>query len=125
MTEKTISSSRLTDVLQPGPVSAGPDVMLTIWRKYQVVAVELQRLRLEHDLTQAQLAERIGCKQSRVSKIENTRSTRITIRDLFLYGEALGLNVEIVFRLPEEHEAHDSQPTAPPVPRRRSGRGSA
>jgi len=56
-------------------------------------------LRCERGLTQAQLAEKIKCSQGTISKIENSDDTEITIKDLLVYGEALGLQLEVGFRM--------------------------
>ncbi len=55
-------------------------------------------LRCEQNLTQAQLAKKINCSQSRISKIENSLDEDITIKDLLEYGNALDLQLEIGYR---------------------------
>ncbi len=55
-------------------------------------------LRNKHNLTQKQLADKIGCTQSRVSKIENAYNNEITVKDLSDYGEALNLQLEIGYQ---------------------------
>ncbi len=63
----------------------------------QVRAYRLRELREEADLTQTELAERIGTGQRRVSKIEHGDIERTQVDTLRRYAEALGgtLHVEI------------------------------
>ena len=55
-------------------------------------------LRCENGLTQAELAKKIGCTQGKISKLENSYDTEITVNDLIAYGNALGLQPEIGYR---------------------------
>ena len=55
-------------------------------------------LRCEHRLTQHGIAEKIGCTQGRVSKIESAKDDSLSIRDFIDYGNALGLELEIGYR---------------------------
>ena len=57
-------------------------------------------LRCKHGLTQKQLAEKAGCTQSRVSKIEASYDTEISVKDMIDYGKALNLKLEIGYRNP-------------------------
>lgn len=61
----------------------------------KTIAKFLFTLRCKHNLTQKQLADKIGCTQSRVSKIESAYNNEITVKDLSDYGEALNLQLEI------------------------------
>lgn len=54
--------------------------------------------RCKHSLTQKQLAEKIGCSQGRVSKIENSYDRDISIGDLLDYAKALDLQLEMGYR---------------------------
>jgi len=64
----------------------------------KTIAKFLFTLRCKHNLTQKQLADKIGCTQSRISKIEGAYNNEITIKDLSDYGEALNLQLEIGYR---------------------------
>ena len=55
-------------------------------------------LRCEHRLTQKEIAEKIGCTQGRVSKIESAKDNSLSIRDFIDYGNALGIELEIGYR---------------------------
>jgi transcriptional regulator with XRE-family HTH domain len=57
-------------------------------------------LRCEHDLSQSELAKKIGCSQSRISKIEHSFDKNLMIQDLLDYGKALNLQLEIGYRHP-------------------------
>lgn len=54
--------------------------------------------RCEHKLTQKQLADKTGCSQSRISKIESSYDNEITIKDLLDYGNAFNLQLGIEYR---------------------------
>ncbi len=55
-------------------------------------------LRCDQDLSQNQLAKKIGCSQSRISKIEHSHDRDLTIQDLLDYGKALNIQLEIGYR---------------------------
>ncbi len=62
------------------------------------IAKFLFTLRCEQNLTQMQLAKKMGCTQSKISKIENSFDSELAINNLFDYGKALNLQLEIGFR---------------------------
>ena len=55
-------------------------------------------LRCQHHLTQKQIAKKIDCSQSRVSKIESSYDEELSIQDLSDYAKALNLELEIGYR---------------------------
>ncbi|MDD5044060.1 MAG: helix-turn-helix domain-containing protein [Candidatus Omnitrophica bacterium] len=57
-------------------------------------------LRCRHGLSQKELANKVGCSQSRVSKIEHSFDKDLTIQDLLDYGKVLNLQLEIGYRHP-------------------------
>jgi len=57
-------------------------------------------LRCQNGLSQKELANKIGCSQSRVSKIEHAFDKDLTIQDLLDYGKVLNLQLEIGYRHP-------------------------
>jgi transcriptional regulator with XRE-family HTH domain len=57
-------------------------------------------LRCRHSLSQKELANKIGCSQSRVSKIEHSLDKDLAIQDLLDYGKVLNLQLEIGYRHP-------------------------
>ncbi len=54
--------------------------------------------RCRHNLTQKQMAAKIGCSQGRVSKIENSYDRDISVGDLLDYAKALDLELEMGYR---------------------------
>lgn len=52
--------------------------------------------RAVHGLSQKDIAEKMGCTQSRISKLETTNDAELRIGDLAGYSDALGLRVRIV-----------------------------
>ena len=64
----------------------------------RIIANFLFALRCENEFSQEQLAKSIGCTQSRISKIENSRDDEISIKDLLDYGRALDLQLEVGYR---------------------------
>lgn len=57
-------------------------------------------LRCKNNLTQKQIAEKIGCTQSRVSKIESSYDADLSVADLIDYAKALNLKLEVGYRKP-------------------------
>lgn len=61
------------------------------------VSRSLTALRCSHEVTQAELAERAGCTQSKISRIENSPNDRLKLEDLAMYARAFNLRVSIGF----------------------------
>lgn len=53
--------------------------------------------RIKAGLSQSAVAKKIGCSQSKVSKIECSEDEYAQIKDLQLYAKALGLEIKIEF----------------------------
>lgn len=68
--------------------------------KEKQLAKFLFYLRCTHNLSQKQLAEKIKCSQSRISKIEHSIDKDLTIKDLLDYAKVLNLRLEIGYRHP-------------------------
>ncbi len=68
--------------------------------KERSLAKHLIVLRCQHNMTQKELADKIGCTQSRVSKIESSMNREIVVADLLDYAKALNLRLEIGYRQP-------------------------
>lgn len=51
--------------------------------------------RNSYGITQAQIAERLGCRQSRISKLENGYDDDLRLRDIQAYAQAIDANVVI------------------------------
>lgn len=62
----------------------------------------LADLRWEANLTQKELAERLGVDQSRISRLESGDLTRAEVGSLAAYAEAMGGSLEITFHLGEQ-----------------------
>lgn len=62
----------------------------------EMVAYVLRELRKDHGLSQAQLAERMGVSQRRVSAIERGRIDSTEVSTVRSYVEALGGRVHLV-----------------------------
>ena len=54
-------------------------------------------LRCKENLSQKQLAQKMGCTQSRISKIEASLDEELTIKDIRDYAKALNLEIELNF----------------------------
>lgn len=50
-------------------------------------------LRNQKGMTQKQMAEKLGCARSRISKIEHAEDMDLTVKDLLDYGRALDMNI--------------------------------
>lgn len=55
-------------------------------------------LRCKHNLTQKQIAEKMDCTQSRISKIESSYDKDLSVNDLLDYAKVLNLQLEIGYR---------------------------
>ncbi len=66
--------------------------------KNKTISKLLFALRCQHNLTQKQIADKIGCTQSKISKIESSYDKDITINDLLEYGKSFNLQLEIGYR---------------------------
>jgi transcriptional regulator with XRE-family HTH domain len=64
---------------------------------FRAVAMELVRIRLDADLTQQQLADRIGTSKSVVSRLESLDYGRVSLTTLARIADALGLELHIQF----------------------------
>ncbi|MBI2094938.1 MAG: helix-turn-helix transcriptional regulator [Candidatus Omnitrophica bacterium] len=64
------------------------------------IAKFLFYLRCKNNLTQKQIAEKIGCTQSKVSKIESAYNHELSVQDLLDYGKAMNLKLELGYRHP-------------------------
>jgi transcriptional regulator with XRE-family HTH domain len=62
---------------------------------------DLMVQRAVHDLSQKDIAEKIGCTQSRISKLESSSDADLRLGDLARYADALGLRVNIVLESKE------------------------
>lgn len=56
---------------------------------------ELLAQRAAKGLSQKEIAEKLGCTQSRISKLESSSDVELSIGDLMKYADALGLRVGI------------------------------
>ena len=64
---------------------------------------QLVQLRVRAGLTQAEIAKRIGCTQSRISKMEASRDSDLTLGNLRDYMKATGSRINIVCGKPISH----------------------
>lgn len=63
----------------------------------RTVVKQLSALRAARGLSQSEVAERLGCSQSRVSKLESGMDADLKLNDLAGYCSAVGLSVGLVF----------------------------
>ena len=64
----------------------------------QKLATTLFTMRNHEGMTQEQVARKMGCSQSAVSKLEHATDEQITIGDIVRYSSALGLKLTVQFR---------------------------
>lgn len=64
----------------------------------KTLAHKLYGMRCAAGITQTEMAKLMGCKQGRISKLENAGLNSIKVGDLLAYTKALGLNLLIGFR---------------------------
>lgn len=78
----------------------------------EVRATRLAEVRKRHDLSQAQLAERMGVSQARVSAIENGEVSASEVGTIAKYIAALGGKLQIVADFGDEKLARRCTPPA-------------
>ena len=66
--------------------------------KKRSIAKFLFTLRCDHNLTQKQLADKMKCTQSKISKLESAYDSEINVQDLLDYATVLGFQLEIGYR---------------------------
>jgi ribosome-binding protein aMBF1 (putative translation factor) len=71
---------------------------------YEAIARLVIKYRLEHDLTQKQLAARIGTSHSAISRLESGQAT-ISLKTMKRIAEALGGRLVVGIELESEGEA--------------------
>ena len=76
----------------------------------EIAAKELAKtlfaMRCARGMSQKDMASKLGCTQSRISKLEHSGAEGIRVSDLVAYAQALGLNLRISFQedmTPVEH----------------------
>jgi transcriptional regulator with XRE-family HTH domain len=62
----------------------------------RTIVKELMVLRARRGLSQADVAEKMGCTQSRISKLESSEDSSLTLGDLARYASAVGFGVGVV-----------------------------
>jgi transcriptional regulator with XRE-family HTH domain len=60
------------------------------------IVKDLMVLRASRGLTQADIAEKMGCTQSRISKLESAKDIDLTLGDLAKYAGAVGFRLGVV-----------------------------
>ena len=55
-------------------------------------------LRCDNCLTQKEMAKKMGCTQSKISKLEMSYDDQISVKDLLEYGKVLNLQLELGYR---------------------------
>jgi predicted XRE-type DNA-binding protein len=60
------------------------------------IVKDLMIHRATRGLSQKEIAARVGCTQSRISKFESTTDTELRLGDLAKYADAVGLRVKII-----------------------------
>ena len=53
--------------------------------------------RCAQNLTQKELAKKVGCSTSKISKIEHSNDEDLTIKDLLLYSNVLNMHLKLNF----------------------------
>ena len=58
----------------------------------------LTSLRCEQKLTQKEMADKFGCTQRHISKMESASNDKLLFKDFVRYINVLGFNVQVSFR---------------------------
>jgi len=57
-------------------------------------------LRCKRSLSQKEMAKKIGCSQSQISKIESSHNKDLSVKDLLAYGEVFDLQLDVGYNDP-------------------------
>ncbi len=68
-------------------------------QRWQAVGAEVRAARLEREMSQADLAERIGVRQNVVSEDERGKERGIPIHRLVAYAQALNMDYELLAQM--------------------------
>lgn len=85
----------ITEILSDPKVKAKFDTLES--RGFSIRSIPFTELRKEKNLSQAEMAKRMGTTQNQISKIEQGGNLP-TLETLDKIGEALDMDIEIVFR---------------------------
>ena len=66
--------------------------------KHTEVVDQLVLARLRAGLSQTDLATRMKCTQSRVSKIEDSLDAQLSLKDIYEYTKAVGVGCEVIIQ---------------------------
>lgn len=76
---------------------------------YVPVLPRLIAFRQRRGISQAEMARRLKCTQSCVSKLEHAKEKDVRVGDLYRYARALGLKMRIIFPgLRHRKHSHDA-----------------
>lgn len=65
----------------------------------RAISEQLWELRTKHNLTQHEMADRTGIRQSAIARLESDNAKNLpTLRTLLTVANALGLSLEVKFR---------------------------
>lgn len=78
------------------------DMVTELGRETQLTK-QLARMRLSAGMTQEQLAEKMGCSQSCISKWESGRDEELDIQTLLGYSKATGKRIALLIGTPFKH----------------------
>ncbi len=98
MTKKKIKTfSNLSDLIRSASDDQEFNEKLDNMIQEREVVTTLFALRMARNVPQGEVARRLGCSQSRVSKIENGVDGDLRLRELSAYAEAMDYNIEVAF----------------------------
>ncbi len=80
------------------------------------IAVEICQYRIEHGLTQEELAQKIGSTQPSIARMESSSYGRYSLKTLQKIAEALDLELVVFFR-EKSHKTESVEIKAEPAPR--------
>jgi len=94
-----MAKKRYTDVVEmvgdlTGDIAFTDDLRTHLSQR--VLVTELCALRVARGLTQADIAEKLGCTQGRISRVESSTDGELDMTTIVGYADAIGLRVEIV-----------------------------
>jgi transcriptional regulator with XRE-family HTH domain len=92
----------------------GPEIAEYLWTEFNAdIGAALKKARKARSLTQADIAEAMGIKLSRVRQIESTKGVRMTLDVLARYVAAIGCRLDVDIFHPETDKLISNVPVMP------------
>lgn len=95
---------RIDDLVRENELDEAEVDRRTLLLKQRVEAYRLAEIRRKQKMTQAELADKMGISQKRVSEVETGRVGSLRLSTLERYAEGIGGKLHVVIEFPNEED---------------------